>query len=130
MIWNVYNRDFNSRKIEVFNIFDHSSFRDSVRKLRKKKLPKAEFAEQLKRDVMYFFWSKYEYEVVVTSFPPYIDKKELDRLNTAYEEYNTKYGHYPLRIDAYPEIGEKIDIYEQVLLNWDAFVDYVWGTKV
>lgn len=127
MIWNVYNRDFNSRKIEVFNIFDHSSFRDSVRKLRKKKLPKEEFAEQLKREVMYYFWSKYEYEVVVTSFPPYIDKKELDRLNTAYEEYNTKYGRYPLRIDAYPEIGEKIDIYEQVLLNWDAFVNYVWG---
>ena len=61
MIWNVYNRDFNSRKIEVFNIFDHSSFRDSVRKLRKKKLPKEEFAEQLKREVMYYFWSKYEY---------------------------------------------------------------------
>ena len=127
MIWNVYYRDINTRQIKIWNIFNHSSFREEVINLKKKKLPKWEFAKRLERKVLYYFGSKYEYEVVVTSFPPYIDKKELDRLNTAYEEYNTKYGRYPLRIDAYPEIGEKIDIYEQVLLNWDAFVNYVWG---
>ena len=129
MTWNVYVRDSNCREIKVFNIFNHSSFRESVHKLKKKKFPKEVFAEMLKRELMYYFWSKYEYEVVVTSFPPYIDKKELDRLNSEYEEYNTKWGHYPLRIDVRPEIGIKIDIYNQVLLNWDVFVDYVWRTN-
>lgn len=129
MTWNVYVRDSNYREIKVFNIFDHSSFRESVIKLKKKKFPKEVFEEMLKRELMYYFWSKYEYEVVVTSFPPYIDKKELDRLNSEYEEYNTKWGHYPLRIDVRPEIGIKIDIYNQVLLNWDVFVDYVWRTS-
>ena len=129
MTWNVYVRDSNGREIKVFNIFDHHSFRESVIKLKRKKFPKEVFAEMLKREVMYYFWSKYEYEVVVTSFPPYIDKKELDRLNAEYEEYNIKWGHYPLRMDVRPEIGGKIDIYAQVMLNWDVFVDYVWRTN-
>ena len=129
MIWNVYMQDSNCCEIKVFNIFDHYSFRESVIKLKKKKFSKDVFEGMLKREVMYYFWSKYEYEVVVTSFPPYIDKKELDRLNSEYEEYNTKWGHYPLRIDVRPEIGIKIDIYLQVLLNWDVFVDYVWRTN-
>ena len=129
MTWNVYMRDSNGREIKVFNIFDHHSFRESVIKLKRKKFPKEVFAEMLKREVMYYFWSKYEYEVVVTSFPPYIDKKELDRLNAEYEEYNIKWGHYPLRMDARPEIGSKIDIYAQMMLNWDVFVDYVWRTN-
>ena len=129
LTWNLYKHDINSRKIKVFNIFNHSSFRESVIKLKKKKVPKEVFAERLQLEVMYYFWSKCEYEVVVTSFPPYIDKKELDRLTSVYEECNTKWGHYPLRIDVRPEIGIKIDICNQVLLNWDVFVDYVWRTK-
>ena len=130
MIWNVYYRDMNSRQIKVWNIFDHSSFREEVINLKKKKLPKEEFTKKLERKVLYHFWSKYEYEVVVTSFPPYIDKKELDRLNSEYENFNTMYGHYPLRIDVCPETYEKIDIYQQVHLNWDVFVNYVWRAKI
>lgn len=129
MIWNVYMRDFNSQEIKTYNIFNHYSFRESVKKLKRKKLSKGEFAEQLKRELMYYFWSKYEYETVVTSFPPYIDKKELDRLNSEYEEYNSKYGHYPLKMEVCPEFCIKIDIYEQVMLNWDVFAEYVWRAK-
>jgi hypothetical protein len=120
----------NTRQIKVYNIFNHSSFREEVINLKKKKLPKEEFAKKLERKVLYHFWSKFEYEVVVTSFPPYIDKKELDRLNSEYESFNTMYGHYPLRIDVCPETYEKIDIYQQVHLNWDVFVNYVWRAKI
>ena len=129
MIWNVYYRDINSREIKVFNIFNHSYFREAITRLKKKKLPKEEFTKKLEREVRYYFWSKCEYEVVLTSFPPYIDKKELDRLNSEYENFNTMYGHYPLRIDVCPETYEKIDIYQQLHLNWDVFVNYVWRAK-
>ena len=130
MIWNVYYRDINTRQIKVWNIFNHSSFREEVINLKKKKLQKWEFAKRLERKVLYYFWSKFEWEIVLTSFPPYIDKKELDRLNSEYENFNTMYGHYPLRIDVCPETYEKIDIYEQVHLNWDVFVNYVWRAKI
>ena len=130
MIWNVYYRDINSQEIKVFNIFNHSSFCGAVIRLKKKKLPKEEFAKRLERETLYYFWSKCEFEIVLTSFPPYIDKKELDRLNSEYENFNTMYGHYPFRIDVCPETYKKIDIYEQVHLNWNVFVDYVWRAKI
>lgn len=129
MIWNVYYRDMHTRQIKVWNIFNHSSFREEVINLKKKKLPKEEFSKRLERKVLHYFWSKFEYEAVITSFPPYIDKKELDRLNSEYENFNTTYGHYPLTIDVCPETYEKIDIYQQVHLNWNVFVNYVWRAK-
>ena len=100
MTWLAYVYDFSTKKIEVFNIFEHYSFRESVEKLKRKKLSKNEFAEKLKRELMYYFWSKCEYEVVITSFPPNL-----------------------------PIVGRKADVYEQVSLNWDIFVDYVWGAN-
>lgn len=121
MIWNVFYHNTNSRNIEIFNIFDHSSFRNSVNKLKEVKelgIGKPEFEEALRRIVMYYFWSKYEYEVVVTSFPPYINKQELERLNSEYE----KHGRLDVRLDT----RSKIDIYTQIRLNWSVFVNYVW----
>ena len=79
---------------------------------------------------MYWFWCKSEHEVVITSWPVYIDKAELDRLNTEYEEYNNKWGHYPYKINVSPDVGEKVDVYSQITsLNWDIFVNYVWNHK-
>ena len=36
LTWNVYNRNFNARKIEPYNIFDHWSFCEDVDKVVKK----------------------------------------------------------------------------------------------
>ena len=129
MVWNVYREDFNRRAIVKYNIFDHRGFVQDVNKLLKEDISKDEFAEQLKRSLMYWFWCKSEHEVVISSWPVYIDKEELDRINTEYEEYNNKWGHYTYKINIAPEVGEKIDIYSQVMMNWDQFVEYVWSNK-
>lgn len=89
-------------------------------------LGKEDFSIRLKRIAQYYFWSKLEHEVVITSWPVYIDIDELNRLNAEYEGYNQKTGHSPRLLNICPHMGEKIDIYEQLLLNWDVFVDYVW----
>ena len=130
MVWNVYREDFNHRAIVEYNIFDHSGFAQDANKLLKADIPKDEFAEQLKRSLMYWFGCKLEHEVVISSWPVYIDKAELDRLNTEYEEYNNKWGHYPYKINVSPDVGEKVDVYSQITsLNWDIFVNYVWNHK-
>ena len=129
MVWNVYREDFNHGAIVKYNIFDHSSFAQDVNNLLKEDITKDEFAEQLKRSLRYYFWGKSEYEVVITSWPAYIDKEELDRINTEYEEYNNKWGHYPYKINVSPDVGKKIDIYSQVMMNWEQFVEYVWSNK-
>ena len=94
--WNVYVSDFNSKKIETHNVFEHGRFWDDCCKnWKKNKADKEAFAEQLRRDLMYYYWSKCEWEVVVQSWPS--GRGEM-----------------------------KIDVYDQIMLNWDKFVDYVW----
>lgn len=98
LVWNTYCGNFNSGEIEVHNVFDHWRFLEDCRKNAKKNgEDKDAFAEQLKRDLMYYYWSKCEWEVIIDHWPP------SERFRS-----------------------EKIDVYDQVLLNWDLFVEYVW----
>ena len=101
LTWNVYIEDINKRCIEVHNIFNHSRFVDDLKKARNKfKDDKEGFTEQLRRELMYYYWSKCEWEVIITSWPPPRPDSEFDDM--------------------------KIDVYDQILLNWRVFVDYVW----
>lgn len=127
--WNVFRHDVNNKKIVTFNIFDHWKFNEDVQKSLKKFKDKDEFAEHLRRDLMYYFWSKYEHEVVITSFPTYITMSELDSLNEERALHKEKWGRDLVRINVNPDTGAKIDIYTQVMNNFDIFVDYVWNSK-
>lgn len=93
--WYAFYHDINRRKIIKWNIFEHSTFRNKVEDMLKENLTKEEFSAQLKKELMYYMWSKSEYELIL-----------------------------------HPWIGEandvKIDIYDQVTMNWGSFVDYVW----
>ena len=127
--WNVFYHDINKKKITTFNIFDHWKFNEDVQKSLKKFKDKDEFAEHLRRDLMYYFWSRCEYEVVITTFPPYITMNELDSLNEERVTHKEKYGRDFVRINVCPDTGVKIDIQTQVMNNFDIFVDYVWNSK-
>ena len=128
LTWNVYRENFNNREIVKYNIFDHPSFSAEVKKIMKETNKEA-FAEKLKRELMYYFWSKCEHEVVVTSWPVYVDNEELNRINKEREDDAKKFGREPCRMNITPTIGSKVDIYSQVMLNWDIFVDYVWNNR-
>ena len=97
MVWNVYAEDFNGKKIRKYNIFDHFSFSEDVKTAYKKYRDNFEkFSDEIKGSLMYFFWSKCEWEIVLTSCP----QRE--------------------------GVEEKIDVYDQVMMNWDIFIKYVW----
>ena len=129
MNWFVLREDINNNKILKFDIFNHGRFADDVNKLLKKRIDKETFVEELRRILQYYFWSKSEYEVIVTEWPPHIDKKELDRLNSEYETYTKKWGHSPLRLAVSLDVSEKVDICSQVMLNFNVFAEYVWSHK-
>lgn len=101
MVWNVYIYNINKHKIEIYNIFEHGGFYKYVREAIKNNKNKEEFVEQLKSELLYYFWSKAEWEVIITSWCG--GDKEKDAI--------------------------KIDVYNQVMLNWDSFVNYVWNNK-
>ena len=94
--WKAYCHDRNERKIEPFNVFDHASFLDDCKKnARKNAKDYDRFCDQLRKDAMYYFWSKSEWEIVIT---PWVGQA--------------------------PDV--KIDVYDQIMINWEHFCKYVW----
>jgi hypothetical protein len=127
--WNVYVHDFNRKEIKIFNIFKHGRFLEDVKKDLKRIVTKEEFSERLQGHLFYYYGSKCEWEVVITSWVPHIAMSELDRLNAEREETKKKYDREPYRLYVNPDVGAKVDVYNQVRINWDLFVDYVWSHK-
>ena len=98
MEWNVYVENFNGLKIDTYNIFKHYHFMEDIKQIYKKHKDDFDtFAEEVKRSLMYYFWSKSEWEVMVAPLFKRNDSNE-----------------------------SKIDVYSQVMLNWDIFIKYVW----
>lgn len=66
MKWSVFRYDVNKDEIVNFNIFNSVRFSEGVAKMRKQiwESPAA-FIEQLNNELMYAFWCKSEYEIMV-----------------------------------------------------------------
>jgi hypothetical protein len=116
LTWNAYIEDRNSNTIKVFNIFNSFRFISDVIKANNKYKNDFEFLQEVRSSLMYAFWSKSEYEVIITSWPPYIEKEEFERLTKEDIKYRTWVNL---------SMGEKIDIYNQVMINWEAFKLYL-----
>lgn len=100
MEWYVYYYDCNAKKICKYNVFDHGSFMKELKELLQCDLTKEVFADRLRHILLYYYWSKCEWETVLVK--PWVGDDN---------------------------VAEKIDVYDQVMLNWDKFVDYVWNNK-
>ena len=96
----VYFHNYNKNKIEEYNIFDHSRFTYEVKQAIKKYKDKDSFIDKLKSELRYYFWSKCEWEIIIS---PWVGRKE--------------------------SCNAKIDVYDQVMLNWNVFADYVWENR-
>lgn len=103
MTWNVYCYDLNSNKIMTYNIFCHGIFRENVTNDLKECNNKDEFAKRLKSNLHYYFWSKCEWEIFIKGWLSNWLSNESGEL--------------------------KADVYDQVMLNWDIFLNYVWSFK-
>lgn len=98
-VWNVYMEDFNERIIKVFNVFQHYTFYNELAMLIKKwrrDKDTAALEKEVRSWAMYCFWSKCEYEISLVSWINRERAKEM-----------------------------KIDIYDQLMLNWDSFFKYI-----
>ena len=145
LCWNVYVGDFNSGKIELFNVFNHYGFyRDCVKAKKQFKDDKGGFAEEIRRSLAYYYWSKCEWEVILEHWPSgelyeMRKKMKIGELRKALQGVGIEYDDHSLyrakdetgiEIRVFPQNNrykdQKIDVYEQVMNNWDVFVDYVW----
>lgn len=98
--WFVFVEDINKKRIKVYNIFEHKDFMedcdgawgDYINEHR----DFSKFKKDIESNLMYYFWSKCEWEIVLSDFPP---------------------------SDSFQK--KKIDVYQQVKINWDKFIDYL-----
>lgn len=66
MEWYVYYENFNAKKIVKWNIFNHYKFKEEVEKLLHRNLSREDFSEKLKDCLLYYFWAKSEYEILIS----------------------------------------------------------------
>ena len=126
--WYVFNEDGN--EIVPIDIFEYNwVFLTDLLNIKKKYGDDfIKFADATRSALQHEYWSRSEYETIITSWPPYIEAKELDRLNEERNHDIEEYGRF-YRSDVRLTCGYKIDIYSQIMLNWDAFINYVWNNK-
>ena len=100
--WNVYVSNFNDRRIEKHNVFNHWGVMENLKRIARKyrDREREQFEEQMRRILMHYYWSKCEWEIVLDHFPP------SDRFRP-----------------------EKVDVWDQISLNWQSFADYVWSHR-
>ena len=126
--WYVFDCDFNTNEVKHHNVFNHHGFMKDLVVVKKRYKDFDTFAQEVKHTLMYHYRSKCEWEVVVTSFPPYINDKELNRLNAERNERIEKHGQF-IRTWVNLETCKKIDVYDQVLMNWNQFIKYLWENR-
>ena len=139
MNWNVYYYNFNAGRIETFNIFKHGAFVKHINEYCKDIKDKSEFANAVKRELRYFFWSKSEWELIIELtednrifLTPFIgcrnpEEAKIDVTNDTSLDWN---GFAKEHINKQIHKNEaKIDVHDQIVYTWDNFLEYIWNNK-
>ena len=134
MKWTVKRFDHFSLSIEDYDLL--LDFKEYILKLKKKKLSREEFAKEIKSELMYHYWSRWEYELFIekgndgriyllphsggrdkdTTFLDVTDDTSFDWKGFAEMHINKQiYGN-----------KAKIDIWNQIEYRFDEFVSYCW----
>lgn len=100
--WYVYIEDINRKKITAYNIFDHPGFKEDCDYAWERYKHDyvdgfTKFDKAVKDSLRYYFWGKCEWEMILSGWPPC-------------KTFNNK----------------KVSVYDQVRLNWNHFISYVW----
>ena len=103
--WFVFVEDINGKQIRTYNIFEHKDFMedcdDAWEDYKNKHHNFAKFYEDIDNILMYYFWCKCEWEIIISNFPPSDSFK-----------------------------NKKVDVYQQIKINWDKFIDYLFSWYV
>lgn len=137
--WNVFYYDINRNKITTYNIFRHGRFNKYVEEAFEISKTKEEFAKILRRELMYYFWSKAEWELVIKLdednhifLIPWCgcrnpEEVKIDVTNDTSFDWS---GFAKKNIERQIYKNEaKIDVYDQIEYVWDNFLEYVWNSK-
>ena len=129
MKWNVILQDDRTGDLKPYNVFEYTDFRTSIEKLIEKNYPREMFLKELDQECHYHFWAKVEWEIVFTTWPPYIDAEEIERIIADYHINHKSDQALPEYIEVNVREKHKVDVYSQLRANWERFTDYVWKER-
>ena len=121
----VYIENFNKKSIEKYNVLSEHIL-EQIKTKTKYVEDKQAFADVVKQVIMYHYWSKCDWEVIITDWPTHIEVEEVTRLERERDEYFGRYNRVPYSLCVNLKVAEKVDVYDQVMLNWNIFIDYLW----
>lgn len=149
LTWNVYFWSINAGDLRELNIFEHGGFVNNLENiLNDNKINSIfSFKEKLKQILKYYFGYRCEWEVLIENFPPnrsycctlekgscciepFYSREKINYVMEETDSINTvlpKDGEYYL-LNKFDEKSRKIDICQQVMLNFDIFAEYILRT--
>lgn len=131
LVWNVMFEDWN-QGIGYINVFNCNwPFKESVYKAYKKyKNDFDKFSKAVHSSLMCEYWARSQYEIIVAPWPCRLSEEEVERLSQDIEKQKKTYPDAVYH-SAYPRIERaiKVDIYSQIMMNWEVFINYLWENK-
>ena len=136
--WLVTYYDCNADKIKYYDVLKYRE--DFIKKLKKKCATKEEFAEKMRREMMYYFWSKAEVETIIEIdegghiwISPWCGCREPESVRvdvTDRTDFDWKgFAEKHIGSQIYKNKA-KIDIWDQIEYRFDEFIDYLWYTRL
>lgn len=136
MKWNVYYYNVNKNKIEIFNIFDHYSFKNEIDKLLNECQTIEDFKIKAKSPLRYYYWSKCEWEVIVSVnkdkvfLTPWCGCKNPEEITIEVtSDWWKEFANLHISKQRFSNEA-KIDVFDQVMFEWDRFIEYVWKNRI
>ena len=135
--WIVTYYDFNRNKISHYDVLKYRE--NDIKKMRKKCGTKEEFAEKLRREMMYYYWSKCEGDMIVSKtednriiLTPWCGCKNPDEVKIDVTDNNNfdwiGFADYILERKGRNNKA-KIGVWDQIEFRYDVFLDYVWNYR-
>ena len=136
--WLVTYYDCNANKIKHYDILKYRE--EFIKKLKKKCNTKEEFSEKMRREMMYYFWSKAEWELIIEIdndnriwLNPWVGCREPENVRidvTDREDFDWKnFAKEHIGKQIYKNEA-KIDVFDQLEYKWTEFIDYCWYTRL
>ena len=138
--WLVTYYDCNADKIKYYDIFKYRE--DDIKKLKKKCANKEEFAKKLRSELMYSFWSKCEWEMIIEIddngrvwLSPWVGCREPDKVRvdvTDRTDFNwLGFANEHIGGQIYRSKA-KVDVFDQLTYSnqFEKLINLCWYTRL
>lgn len=131
--WLVMNYNCNANKIEPYDVLKYRI--KWMKKLKKACKDIGEFTERLNNEMLWQYWSRAEYELILEKcdnelwLKPWVGSRNPEevKINVTEEAF---WQEFAKQHNSWWDNEAKIDIYDQLMFQWPKFVDYCWNTHL